>query len=147
MVEYFLEPTQASGAYLFQRGITGQVIMLNLLRLKKVADYSSNPELAPEEPISGRQAFQKYIDYTIPFLRASNGEIVLLGEGGKFFIGPSDEQWDIVLLVKQNSVEDFFDFASNTEYLTGLGHRTAAIMDSRLLPIVEQKNHNITNDC
>ena len=28
-------------------------------------------------------------------------------------------------------------FASNQEYLTGIGHRTAALEDSRLLPLVE----------
>ena len=29
-------------------------------------------------------------------------------------------------------------FASNPEYLAGIGHRMAAIKDSRLLPIVQQ---------
>jgi hypothetical protein len=34
-------------------------------------------------------------------------------------------------------------FASNQEYLAGLGHRTAALEDSRLLPLVEIKGGNI----
>jgi hypothetical protein len=36
------------------------------------------------------------------------------------------------------SVDDFFAFASNPAYLAGIGHRTAALEDSRLLPIVER---------
>lgn len=145
MEKYFLEPTQESGAALFRRNISKQVIMMNILRLKKTADYSANPELAPDNPISGRTAFQKYIEHTMPFLKESGGELLLLANGGQYFIGPSDEQWDIVMLVKQNSLASFMAFASNTEYLSGIGHRTAAILDSRLLPIVEAKDYNITS--
>ena len=118
--------------------------MLNLLRFKETADYSETPELAPEKPITGREAFQKYIDHTMPFLKATGGELILLGNGGQFFIGPEDEQWDLVMLVKQSSLNSFMAFASDTGYLAGIGHRTAALSDSRLLPIVECKDHNIT---
>ena len=139
MKQYFLEPTQSSGAALMQRNITGEVVMLNLLRFKEVADYSQNPELAPGAPISGREAFQKYIEHTLPFLEASGGELLFLGDGGKYFIGPDDEQWDLVMMVKQSSLDSFISFASDEAYLVGLGHRTAAVLDSRLLPIVEHK--------
>ena len=80
----FLEPTQESGAALFAREITGQVVMLNLLRFRDVADYSASPELAPPEPVSGHDAYQAYMDHTLPFLIASGGEVLFLGEGGKY---------------------------------------------------------------
>ncbi len=54
------------------------------------------------------------------------------------FIGPADERWDVVMLIKQNSIDDFFAFASNEAYLAGMGHRAAALADSRLLPVVER---------
>jgi len=136
----YIEPTQEAGIALFSRNITGEVVMLNLLRLKETADYSATPELAPEKPISGRDAFQKYIEHTLPFLKESGGELLFLGDGGRYFIGPQDESWDIVMLVKQTSIASFIAFASHKEYLAGMGHRTAAIMDSRLLPIVETSN-------
>ena len=144
MDKYYLEPTQESGSALFRRNIAGEVVMLNMLRLKEIADYSATPELMPEKPLSGREAFQLYIEHTLPFLRESGGELLLLGNGGQFFIGPPDERWDVVMLVKQSSLASFMEFASNAEYLAGIGHRAAAILDSRLLPIVESKDHNIT---
>jgi len=113
--------------------------MLNLLRFRDVADYSSNPELMPDEPISGAEAYQKYIDHTLPFLRKSGGDIVFSGKGGRYLIGPQDERWDFVMLIRQKSLSDFMAFTSNQEYLAGLGHRTAALVDSRLLPLVESR--------
>jgi len=140
MKERFLEVTQEAGAALFARNITGEVVMLNLLRLREVADYSANPELMPSNPISGAEAYQKYMDHTLPFLKANGGDIVFLGRGGRYLIGPQEEQWDLIMLVRQKSVPDFIAFASNKEYLAGMGHRTAALEDSRLLPLVELDN-------
>ena len=139
MTEHFLDVSPEAGAALFARNISGAVTMLNLLRFREVADYSAHPELMPDEPISGAAAYQKYIDHTLPFLKESGGELVFLGKGGQYLIGPQDEQWDLVMLVRQNSLADFMAFSSNEEYLAGIGHRTAALEDSRLLPIVESK--------
>lgn len=75
MKNYFLAPTQETGAALLKRNISGEVVMLNMLHLRETADYSGNPELAPDIPISGREAFQKYIDHTLPLLKASGGEL------------------------------------------------------------------------
>jgi hypothetical protein len=110
--------------------------MLNLLRLREQADYSASPQLAPPSPISGRDAYDLYVRHTIPFLDATGGSLEFFGMGGHYFIGPTDERWDIVMLITQSSVNDFFAFASDEAYMAGVGHRTAALEDSRLLPIV-----------
>src|SRR5436305_12724436 len=133
-----LEPTQESGRALMLRRIEGGVVMLNLLRCREVADYSAFPELAPEAPVSGEEAYRLYMEHTLPFLRASGGEVIFQGEGGPFLIGPMSERWDAVLLVRQRSVADFIAFASDRAYMAGLGHRAAALADSRLLPLVEE---------
>ena len=143
MTERYLEVTQEAGAALFRRQIEGAVIMLNLLRFREVADYSASPEIAPPEPISGREAYQKYIDLTLPFLTATGGDIMLLGDGGQYLIGPQAERWDLVMLIRQNSLQDFLSFSANKEYAVVLGHRTAALEDSRLLPIVEFPSNSI----
>jgi uncharacterized protein (DUF1330 family) len=131
-----LDPSDANVRHLLDRNISGPVAMLNLLRLRAVADYSAHPELAPNEPISGADAYQKYVEHTEPFLAATGGSVLMMGAGGHYFIGPSDERWDVVMLVQQASLEDFFAFAGDEGYLAGMGHRVAAVEDSRLLPVV-----------
>jgi hypothetical protein len=131
----YIEPTQESGRAFVMRRMTGEIVMLNLLRFREVADYSTSPELAPETAISGAAAFERYIAHTLPYLRESGGELMFVGAGGSFLTGPEDERWDMAMLVRQKSVESFLAFASNEGYLAGMGHRTAAIEDSRLLPL------------
>jgi hypothetical protein len=132
-----LEPSQSAGKRFVQRGLEGPVVMLNLLRFRELADYSASPELAPAAPISGAQAFDRYIRRTLPLLRESGGDLVFLGAGGSFLIGPEDEKWDMAMLVRQSSAASFLAFASHDAYLAGLGHRIAALEDSRLLPLSE----------
>jgi len=119
--------------------------MLNLLRFRSVADYSAAPELAPKASITGEAAYRLYMAHTLPYLKASGGEVLFFGKGGPFLIGPGDERWDAVMLVRQSSVAAFMAFASNQEYLSGIGHRTAALEDSRLLPLTEEDAHAVSD--
>lgn len=135
MMAAYLEPTPESGRAFVTRAMTSSVVMLNLLRFRAVADYSAHPDLAPEAPISGAEAYDRYMAHTLPYLRDSGGELLFFGEGGTFLIGPTDERWDRVMLVRQSSVSAFMAFAANEAYLSGIGHRTAALEDSRLLPL------------
>jgi len=139
MSEKYINPTQESGRDFLMRQITGSVVMLNLLRFRQYADYSENPELAPSLPISGEEAYQLYMKATLPYLKESGGEIIFVGNGSAYLIGPKEEKWDLAMLIKQRSMESFMNFASNTEYLKIVGHRTAALEDSRLLPLIEQE--------
>jgi hypothetical protein len=131
----YLEPTQESGRAFVARAIEGAVVMLNLLRFRDVADYSATPDLAPATPISGAEAYDRYMAHTMPYLMASGGELLFFGEGGAFLIGPEVERWDRALLVRQRSPAAFLAFATDDAYLAGIGHRTAALEDSRLLPL------------
>lgn len=135
----YLEPTQESGRAFFTRGISGSVVMLNLLRFRPVADYSATPQLAPTSPITGEAAYRLYMQHTLPYLTQSGGEILFFGRGGEFLIGPSEERWDAAMLVRQASVASFLEFASNQDYLSGIGHRLAALVDSRLLPLIGEQ--------
>jgi len=136
----YLDVTEEAGRAFFTRRITGPVVMLNLLRFRAQADYSATPHLAPTEPIDGATAYQRYVEHTLPLLRKSGGDVIFFGRGGAFLIGPAHERWDAALLVRQRSVADFMAFASDKEYLAGVGHRTAALADSRLLPLLEAES-------
>jgi uncharacterized protein (DUF1330 family) len=133
----YLEPTQESGRAFFSRGISGSVVMLNLLRFRAIANYAATPHLAPGAPITGEEAYRRYMEHTLPHLERSGGKLLFFGRGGHFLIGPPDERWDAAMLVQQQSAAAFLAFASNPEYMAGIGHRIAALEDSRLLPLVE----------
>ena len=133
----YLEPTQESGRAFFMRAIGGKVVMLNLLRYRAVADYSSTPHLVPGTAVSGEAAYRLYMEHTMPHLEKSGGKLLFFGRGGPFLVGPEGERWDVAMLVQQSSSAAFMEFASNVEYLAGIGHRTAALEDSRLLPLEE----------
>ncbi len=112
----FLEPTQESGRAFFLRGRSGGVVMLNLLRFRKPADYSATPDLTPAEPMSGEAAYQLYMKHTLAYLEASGGKLLFYGRGGQFKIGPADERWDTMMLMQQQSTAAFMAFASNREH-------------------------------
>jgi hypothetical protein len=134
----YIEATQESGRAFFTRSITGSIVMLNLLRFRTIADYSAAPELAPATPISGETAYRIYMAHSLPHLEKSGGKVIFYGQGGEFLIGPAEERWDAVMLVQQSSVAAFLAFASDQAYLTGIGHRIAALQDSRLLPLIPE---------
>ncbi|MDQ1858247.1 DUF1330 domain-containing protein [Chryseobacterium sp. WLY505] len=137
MAKKYLSPTFEAGKHLFTKNIQGAIINLNLIRLKKEADYSEYPDLKPHEKTSGRDAYLTYIRETEPYLKESGGEILFIGKGDQFLIGPESEYWDLCLLIKQKSVNDFFGFEKNEDYMKIMGHRMAAVEDSRLLPLEE----------
>ncbi|MEN7548595.1 DUF1330 domain-containing protein [Rapidithrix thailandica] len=119
----------------------GKIVMLNLLKFRTTADYTNFEELKPTREISGEEAYQLYMDYTLPELEKAGSRIIYYGQSKSFLIGPDPEKWDAVLLVEHESVLKFMEFAQNKDYLKNAGHRTAALEDSRLLPSAEIKNY------
>jgi len=133
----YINVTPEAGKAFFSNPPSGKITMLNLLCFRKEADYSASPELAPANAITGKNAYKLYMKHTKPILEAAGGEVLFMGKCNSFLIGPEAEKWDLLLLVRHQSAEVFLEFAQNKEYLKGIGHRTAALEDSRLLPITE----------
>lgn len=131
----YFDVSPEQGAAFFGSPEAGPVVMLNLLRLRERADYSHAPGLEPEGGCSGREAYDRYMREMLPLLEASGGAVLFSGTSAGFLIGPQDEAWDHVLLVRQASKAAFLAFASDPEAQAITAHRTAAISDSRLLPI------------
>ena len=132
----FIDVTEETARAFVMRGIKGPVVMLNLLRFREKADYSGDPGLAPDTAITGAEAYDLYIAHTEPFLSQSGGKVLFSGSAAQWLIGPQSEYWHRAILIQQASVQSFLGFASNPDYLAGLGHRTAALEDARLLPIL-----------
>ncbi len=115
----------------------GKIVMLNLLKFRKKADYTNLEQLKPNKEISGEEAYQLYLEKTLPELKKAGSRIIYYGKSKNFLIGPEAEQWDAILLVEHESVVKFMEFAQNKDYLKNAGHRTAGLEDSRLLPSTE----------
>ncbi|EPR69607.1 hypothetical protein [Cyclobacterium qasimii] len=119
----------------------GKVVMMNLLKFRTVADYTNLESLKSADPITGEQAYELYMDNTMPELNKAGSRILFYGECKHFIIGPDAEKWDAVLLVEHQSVNAFIAFSQNKDFLENAGHRTAALEDSRLLPISENEKY------
>ena len=134
-MDKYIDASQEAGKTFYQNfHDKGNLVMLNLLKFRVNADYTSLNELKPPRKISGEEAYQLYLEKTLPLLKKAGSEIIYYGKSGSFLIGPSTEKWDAVLLVKHESVMKFMEFAQTPAYLKIAGHRRAALEDSRLLP-------------
>ena len=130
-----IKVTNEAGQRFFSQQHITPMVMLNLLRFKQEADYTESPHLSPENAISGKHAYKLYMKSVVPLLSKIGSEVIFSGKADHFLIGPQDEKWDAVLLVRHQNMKDFMAIAADEEYLKIEGNRTAALADSRLLPI------------
>ena len=132
-----LAATRDAGRAFFSAPPAGPLVMLNLLRFRAVADYAAHPQLAPPAPISGEEAYRRYVAHTAPFLERSGGEVLSIGHARAFPIGPESERRDAALRVRQRDAQAVLANASDPARMAGIGHRVAALEDSRRLPLTE----------
>ncbi len=105
---------------------TRPVVMLNLLRFAEVANY------ADETDISGREAYARYGGEASVKVRQAGGEVLYAGAVVAPVIGPADELWDQILIVKYPSFNAFLQMIMDPAYQKITIHRSAALADSRL---------------
>ncbi|MDN5204547.1 DUF1330 domain-containing protein [Fulvivirgaceae bacterium BMA10] len=139
-MQKYIEANVEAGKRFYQDFHTkGKIVMLNLLKFKSKADYTDLGSIKPQQQITGKEAYKLYLDNTLPELKKAGSSVIFYGSSKNFLIGPESEKWDAVLLVEHQSVLKFMEFARGEDYLNGAGHRTAALDDSRLLPISENE--------
>ena len=135
----FILPTQEAVQEMMDRLPEGPFVMLNLFRLRDVADYSAHPEFAPATPVTGRELFDRYAVDMDVHLAEVGAERVFLADGGSCLIGPPEERWDVVQVVRFPSLQAFMALASNDKTQAGLPHRYAMLQDSRVIPMIERE--------
>ena len=106
------------------------LLMLNLLRYREHADYSAYPH---EPARSGMEAYRHYIGLAMPIVEPAAGRIVVMGTHLATLIAPGEEHWDDVLLLEYPARRPFIDAMQCAAYAKVAYHRTAALLDSRLL--------------
>ncbi|GGY73137.1 DUF1330 domain-containing protein [Marinobacter zhanjiangensis] len=128
-----INPTSKAISEVLSKTPKGEpVVMLNLLKFREQADYEE-----PRAGISGREAYKEYGRGAIRCIHGVGGELVWSGAPTGTLIGPEEEQWDEVLLVRYPSLDAFLEMIDSPEYKAIVHHRTAAIDDSRLVPMLE----------
>ncbi|WP_158586834.1 DUF1330 domain-containing protein [Aurantiacibacter zhengii] len=132
----YIEADTDAAAAIMERGSEGPVVLLNLLRFREMADYSHAPQHAPDQPISGAQAYQAYMQATRPMIERAGAKLSFIGQPMETLIGPQDEKWDLMLLVEYPSIEAFFTHTQSADTRDTIHHRQAALADSRLIPVV-----------
>ncbi|MDX1587602.1 MAG: DUF1330 domain-containing protein [Oleiphilaceae bacterium] len=108
------------------------VVMLNLLKFRGQAEYEDR-----RTGVSGAEAYREYGRGAIRCIYKAGGELVWSGQPTGTLIGPEEESWDEVLLVRYPSLEAFLAMVESPDYKAIVHHRTAAVEDSRLVPTLE----------
>jgi len=129
-----VDPTATQLAAVAELSADQPVVMLNLLRFREMADYSAHPDLAPPEPISGSDAYQRYGQAAQPHIARAGATVDYLAACHPTVIGPEGERWDVIILVRYPNPAAFVAMVTTPEYQSLSGHRTAALADSRLVP-------------
>lgn len=104
--------------------------MLNLLRFNAHAEYPSGTDVSP---CSGREAYSRYLRAVTDKMAEVGATILLQGKALHTLIAPQGEQWDQVLIFEYPSLSAFLSLLDDVDYMAAAVHRTAALMDSRLV--------------
>lgn len=146
-MDNYLNASEESGKEFYRNfHDKGRIVLLNLLKFRKIADYTSHRNIKPAVEITGEEAYRLYLESTIPELEKAGSRMLYYGKSGSFLIGPQHPKWDAILLVEHASVTKFMEFSQYKGYLKNAGHRTAALEDSRLLPSIEIKEFYTPKD-
>ena len=141
-MQKYINVTPESGKKFYQDFHNkGEIVMLNLLKFRKKADYTNLEQIKPNEEVTGEKAYQLYMKNILPEFKKTGSRIIYFGKSIDFLIGPEPEKWDALLIVEYESVMKFMELTQSEDYLKNAGHRNAALEDSRLLPSTEIKNY------
>ncbi|HET9105341.1 MAG TPA: DUF1330 domain-containing protein [Solirubrobacteraceae bacterium] len=123
-----VEPTPHQLVALQGAADDGPVVMLNLLRFHERA-----VGIDASDGITGAEAYGRYGAGVTAFLARAGGEVLLALRPEASVIGPEASEWDLVLAVRYPSRAAFMAMITDPEYLAVHQHRTAGVVDSRLI--------------
>jgi uncharacterized protein (DUF1330 family) len=106
------------------------VVMLNLLKFKERAD-------APDEGISGMEAYGKYADAMRKIVEGEGGRIFWTGRVTEMVIGESDVDFDMVALVEYPSRQAFAKIVMDARVQAIGVHRAAGLTGQWLIAMTE----------
>jgi uncharacterized protein (DUF1330 family) len=106
--------------------------MLNLIRLKPVADYPADHPYYGKG-LSGLDAYRAYGRTTAHIFGRVGGRQIWVGRPEAVVTGPADERWDLAFIAEYPSAGAFLAMVTDPEYRELVRHRSAGVEDSRLV--------------
>lgn len=106
--------------------------MLNLLLYRDLAAYPEDHEHAGKG-WSGRRAYEEYGATSSPIFQRVGGSIVWRGRFETMVTGPDGERWHDGFVARYPNAGAFFEMIKDADYQKAVAHRTAALVDSRLV--------------
>jgi uncharacterized protein (DUF1330 family) len=110
----------------------GPVVMVNLLRFKAAAD-------APDEGLSGEEAYRRYADEMIAFVQSKGGRVIWSGRVDSQVLGAGAEGFHMIGLMEYPSRRAFAEIATDPHVQEIAVHRTAGLEGQWLLATTEEK--------
>jgi uncharacterized protein (DUF1330 family) len=106
--------------------------MLNLIRLRDRADYpADHPNHG--KGMSGLDAYRAYGRDSAEVFARVGGRQVWAGRPEVVVTGPAEEAWDLAFIAEYPSAGAFLAMVTDPAYREHVRHRTAAVVDSRLI--------------
>jgi uncharacterized protein (DUF1330 family) len=127
-----INPTREGFAAFRALPDTGPIHMLNLVRVRAIADYpADHPDHG--KGLTGLQAYQAYGRESFAIFMRVGGRQIWSGRPDFVLTGPADERWDFAFIAEYPSAAAFIEMVRDETYRVVVAHRTAAVEDSRLI--------------
>jgi len=108
------------------------VQMLNLVRLRDLAIYPEDHPLHGKGH-SGLEAYRAYGRESAEIFKRVGGKQIWAGKPQVVVTGPVEEQWDLAFIAYYPTAGAFLEMVTDPNYRVVVAHRTAGVLDSRLI--------------
>ena len=125
----YVDPTREQFGKMMKLPDDGPIWMLNLIRLRKSANYEDGRQA------TGAEAYATYGKESAEFFKSVGGKIAWSGTPQVVVAGPEDEYWDLCFVAEYPSVAAFGQMVKDPGYQAIVHHRRAAVEDTRLIRI------------
>jgi uncharacterized protein (DUF1330 family) len=123
----YIDPSKERFAAFRDNARDGPIHMLNLVRLRRWAQYADGRK------VTGVEAYEAYSRASAPVFIRLGGRIIWRGGFELTLIGPEAEHWDHCFIAEYPSVAAFVEMIRDPMYREAVKHRQAAVEDSRLI--------------
>jgi len=115
-------PTQTQWQRILERDADSGFNLVNFFKFHETADYGADTE--PE--ISGREAFQRYADVSVPTMQNAGGDFLAVAAFAGSLIG-QEQDWDLIVVGKFPNLAAYLSLNTNPDYVRAFRHRNAAV--------------------